>query len=1010
MATPKWKRRAKRLGIFVLAALLVYAVLGFMLIPALVRYVGLSKLNDQVAGYAKVEQIKFNPFTFTLKLKNFRGYTPDENEVIHFDEFVLNVQATSLMGDTIRIREITLDGPYLNLIIDQDGKPNIASALGKLQDEVSNIQEEAAKAQAESDDPFVIPGLRIDAFHVVNASLRTEINSLSRPFVREFKKISFTMDDVHTIAEHDNPYDFALETAQGEQFQVSGNLRLDPLSTIGSLRIAELQLEDFLAFAGDQVGFEMEGGALNFSINYAFVPLGESPRLDLTEGRFRLTDFALLEMGQSEPFQTISRLELDGLGVDVLHDRITLDAFQLEGAMLRVVRDRDGLLNLIRYITPPERQAEIASEARQEAAAEAASREIRLGVVSGDQDLGVALTSAWNQVQKLVELKWDLAARRVSIRDVDLIWRDEFLTEPAELRWTNISLTASSLSNGDQPFPYDLSLLMNETGHIELHGMFTATPANSKFEMSLTELPLTAIAPYVDPLAPVRLQSGVLSATGQSEIAFPDDGLPELGATLDASLADFALQWDNGDPLVAWQKLEVAGVNATTQPMSVLASEMKLVSPVLHAERQADGSLRLPQPEPTPPTQKNEQSAPPTPPAKGETTPFSVQLHELIVEDGQVHVRDDAVSPAAKFALEKIDFQAAPIAYPDIQPMTFSLEYGFAEGPSGMISVSGALDPMRPLAATEFEVSTRGVTLAPFAPYAVSVIGRPPTDGRLNASLGYSITNGAIDGKNKMQIKTVRFGERPADSQAPELPLELGVAILEDSNGVMHIDIPVAGDADDPEFSLDQMISYAIENMLEKLAAAPFAAIGALGDLIPGNEETGKYIPFEAGSAEVEMDMLPVLEQMASELGTRPALVTTLTPSIDPEADADGLRGAKLDAMLKAKMTEQGSDEATATASLYQALPESGEATTLEDQQAAIKQSIDITDVELAALAQQRAEAVRQELLTAGLSANSVTILAEPAYATEGARVLLGAEAAESKLTQEVSLAPGENS
>lgn len=994
MANVNWKRWGKRLGITLTVLFILYVLFGFWGVPLLLRHVGLAKLNEQVAGHGEVEAFRFNPFTWELKVEQFTGYTPDGAEVMRFREFRINVQPTSVFGEELAALEIILDEPYLNLVIDENGQPNIASALTKLQEQVS----EAERAAAESKEPFVIPPLRIGAFHVINAGLRTEINSFGEPFVREMKDVSFVMDDVRTSSAHDNPYQFQLVTERGEKFSVGGELRLDPLSSWGQVSIEQLQLEDFLVFAGNRVGFQMEGGALDFSISFAFSPLGQNPRLDLTEGHMKLTGLSLTGTDDPEPFQSVGRLELQGLGIDVLHDQVTLDSFELEDSMLRVVRGDDGVLNLIRYLAPPERQAEIAEAVQQEAAAEKVARQIRLGVISDDQDLGVALTSAWEQVQELVGLKWDLSVKQVAINGVALTWRDEYLATPAEFRWSDISLTSSSLNNGNTPFPYDLSLAMNESGRIGLHGQFTATPASSDFELMVTELPLAAISPYIEGLAPVKLASGLLSATGKGEIAFPDEGLPELSAEIDSNLKALDVQWATGDPLLAWENLQLSGVSATTKPMSVNASQVSVTAPVVHVERQSNGALRLPMPEATAADANPTASAPPADPASPTPTPrpeFTLELDELAITGGTIHVRDVSVSPPVNFALTNYELTAAPLSYPQPQPMTLDVSFKLAEGPAGAVKVSAALNPLDPMSATEFKIDTQGVTLAPFAAYAVPVIGQPPTQGQLSASLGYAITEGAITGQNKMKIKTVRFGDRPEGIEAPDLPLGMGVAILEDREGFMNIDIPVQGDVNDPSFSLDAMISYAIGNVLEKIATAPFAAIGSLGDLLPGDDQ--KYIPFEAGSAELSLEMREVLSTMGADLSNRPALVTTLSPSIDPEADAEALRAQQFKALLKDTMARDEDDEEDATETIYQSIPWGPGAPpaselNLEQQQKAIQQAIDITQDDLARLSLARAEAVRSALVDAGLDPRQVVIPTDQGFAEDGARVNLGAQ------------------
>ncbi|WP_269542769.1 DUF748 domain-containing protein [Cerasicoccus fimbriatus] len=993
MATEKTKLWAKRFGVTAVILFVLYVLGGFWGVPLMLRYYALPKLNEEVAGTGEVEAFYSNPFTWELTIKGFKGFTPDGSEALSFAEFRVNVQPTSIFNEEKAIKEIYIDQPFLNLVINEDGKVNIISTLER-------IQKEAEKQTEESDEPFVIPQIYIGNLQVVNAGFRTQIDSFGRPFVREVQNLSFQIKDMHTNAAHDNAYSFAMETKQGEKFQVNGDLRLDPLSSWGQVSMEQLDLKDFDVFAGDAVGFDLTGGMLDVTINYSFLPMAKDMRMEVFGGHILLTGMSMVarDNPEAEPFERIDRMEITGARLDLLNSNVGCDTFAIDGGLLRVIREKDGVLNLIRYISPPEKHAEIAAKTEREAKAEGTQREIRLGVVSANLDMGVALTSAWQQIQDLVELNWDLEADQVDLSGLSLIWRDEYLNEPAELRWTDITMSATNLTNGDKAFPFQLGLVMNDTGKIALDGQFTATPASTKFEVTAETIPLQVISPYVTNVVAVDLVSGDLSATGKTDIALPDDGLPILSAEVNAQLANLRIDWkDPASKLIAWQNLDLQGVTLTTDPMALVADQVTVTAPYLSAERLADGSIRLPLPE-----QSHEPAPAETTPASDEAPTVdykeaSVQLTELVIENGEVSISDAAISPAMKFSANQINLRAGPLSYPNIEPTKFDLALNLSNGPSGGVKLAGALDPLQPFEATEMRVNTTAVTLSPFAAYAVPIIGRPPTDGKLTANLGYSITTGEIAGDNKMQIQNMRFGKRAPDTDAPNLPLDLGVAILEDSKGVMHIDVPVKGNINDPKFSLDTMISYAIGNVLEKLVTAPFAA---LGSLLPGGEEVGNAIAFEPGQSTIAPDNMEVITGLVTILHDRPNLQLTLTPSIDPATDGEALIDAQFQTMLQAKMQESGDDDEDATEALYDALPKTETTPAASDlslaqQQQAIKDTLQVSTEEMTALAQARADAVLTALTQNGLTADRAKIVESDGapYAQDGAKVELGLDA-----------------
>ena len=72
--------------------------------------------------------IAFNPFTLALRLNGFEVQENDQTPIIGFEEFVVNVRATTLFLQTLGFDEIRLVMPFvagcsLQQRLDQDGSP-----------------------------------------------------------------------------------------------------------------------------------------------------------------------------------------------------------------------------------------------------------------------------------------------------------------------------------------------------------------------------------------------------------------------------------------------------------------------------------------------------------------------------------------------------------------------------------------------------------------------------------------------------------------------------------------------------------------------------------------------------------------------------------------------------------------------------------------------------------------------------------------------------------------------
>jgi hypothetical protein len=112
-------------------------------------------------------------------------------------------------------------------------------------------------------------------------------------------------------------------------------------------------------------------------------------------------------------------------------------------------------------------------------------------------------------------------------------------------------------------------------------------------------------------------------------------------------------------------------------------------------------------------------------------------------------------------------------------------------------------------------------------PYSATFAGRRIDSGKLTLNLEYKITNRQLAGNNRIVMDQLTLGERVESPTAHDLPLDLAIAILEDSNGRIDLGLPISGSLDDPKFSYGAIIWKAITNVLTKIVTAPFRAMAS---------------------------------------------------------------------------------------------------------------------------------------------------------------------------------------
>ena len=126
------------------------------------------------------------------------------------------------------------------------------------------------------------------------------------------------------------------------------------------------------------------------------------------------------------------------------------------------------------------------------------------------------------------------------------------------------------------------------------------------------------------------------------------------------------------------------------------------------------------------------------------------------------------------------------------------------------------------------------------------------------------------------------------------LPLKLAVALLKDRNGVIDIDLPMTGSLDDPKFRLGPLIWKAFVGLLTKIATAPFAL---LGSLFGGGEEMN-LMEFEPGAATLDAAGRERMTALVKALKERPQLQLEVPMTYSPDVDRPVLEAKQLEQRL----------------------------------------------------------------------------------------------------------------
>src|ERR1051326_8468219 len=108
-------------------ALLVYALVGFFLLPGIIQRQILKRLPAITQRAVAVQQVRVNPFALSLTIRGFSLKEPNGDVFCSFEQLYANLQVVSIFQGTFVFKEIRLKKPFGSVIFQKDGKRNFSN-------------------------------------------------------------------------------------------------------------------------------------------------------------------------------------------------------------------------------------------------------------------------------------------------------------------------------------------------------------------------------------------------------------------------------------------------------------------------------------------------------------------------------------------------------------------------------------------------------------------------------------------------------------------------------------------------------------------------------------------------------------------------------------------------------------------------------------------------------------------------------------------------------------------
>ena len=268
--------------------------------------------------------------------------------------------------------------------------------------------------------------------------------------------------------------------------------------------------------------------------------------------------------------------------------------------------------------------------------------------------------------------------------------------------------------------------------------------------------------------------------------------------------------------------------------------------------------------------------------------PINFNVKSIQITRGNIEFSDFSIKPNFKTNIENFHGTLIGIS-------TYPKRYatGAFEGlipPNGDMQLKAKIAFEDARRNNDMNLSFRRIPLTSINPYYTTFAGYEVKGGSLSYDSRHVTQDGQLKGDNRFVINQMQLGDKVPDYKGKNIPLELIVALLEDENGVIDLNLKVEGNVDKPDFKVGDLIWDAVWTILGNVVSTPFKMIGRL---IGIEGETGIY--FEPGKSTLRPSESLKLENLVAGMQKRPKTKLQVSGVYDPEVDQISISTEKLD-------------------------------------------------------------------------------------------------------------------
>ena len=933
----------KIISYLILSLLFLYILSGFFLLPYVAKKEIVKNLDEILITKTKIEKIYFNPLTLNLELKGFSLLDEKEQEVVGLKNLFIDFRALkSIEKKHFHIKNILLEGIYLNIIEEEKGVFNLASLLKptKTKEEETN-QKEKTKLIDFLVSKIVLKDTNIDFTSFTD----------KKKYNLHLKDINYTIYDFGTFKNSLSSNNLQFKLNENTDVKISGGIKIEPFIAYGKITISNLKIKELLDFDKSLFNFELNPEAnINLALNYNIDTTNDF-NLFLNSEIFEINDLKL-NQNQKE-IARLNKLDLKYFSFDLNNQELEFKDLNIKDLYANMILDKGGV-NFANLLKEQIDEKEIKSS-NQENNLNNKPWKINLENINlnanfdfhdilNNSKLNIkdikAKTSNINIVNDKINIKGANLVTldtkyidnnnklNISSSKTDLTHDDIFINgskievsnsalkkdnvifedkkSKIKITTNNIDLELSKLSIFDE-ISFDLSnLKLNKFGFEDKNSNISLSSKNSNLKLnnflldkekniSINQIELyDTNVNFFDSnssfdintkktnlkISNFNLKKDVITI-GQILLKEPKIDILNMESKLKIEAKDINLDLNK---LVSKENLfKIEKTNLNNPHLSIILPKSIQTKDEIEksdlTKQEADKKV------------ENKKTK------RVNLGPINIKNMTLDFEDKNLPIPFKTTISKLKGAVSAVKNRA---------DSTSNLEINGVVDDYGVAKITGIVNPNDIRILTDINMKFQNISMKNFTPYTAKFVGRAIKDGKLELDLNYNISESNLKAKNSIIIKKLELGEKIESKDAVSLPLDLAITLLEDSSNTIDLNLPVSGNVDDPEFSIAAIVWKAFVNLITKAITAPFSLIGSLFNF---SEDEINSVDFNLKESEITPIQKETLDKIALILNSKKEFAISFSPSFDEKNEKEKIANQRALNIQKYLIEEKSIDK-----------------------------------------------------------------------------------------------------